>query len=352
MGGSAIADATTYALNQSQIILHYLRLVVWPAGFTIDYGPVVPITWSQAAPALAALAPLAAAVIIALIRTPALGLAGLWFFITIAPSSSVVPIPTEVGAERRMYLPLAAIAILLASALYRLTAALAPRVYVVVVAALVVPLAVLSIRRNIDYRVEEQLWRTAVAARPNFSAYNNLGVVLAAGGKYTEAADAYAQALRWQPASAKVHQNLAYVFERNGNADGAIAEYRELLRIQPDAVDVHLKLGNALIAREAFDEAAGHLRQYLAAKPNDASARNGLCLTLLSTGHIPQAVAECQTSITLNPKDALAHFNLGVALTIAGRREEGARALDEAIRLDPTMRADVDGFLQSSGRPH
>ena len=34
---------------------------------------------------------------------------GAWFFMTLAPSSSLVPIATEVGAERRMYLPLMAL---------------------------------------------------------------------------------------------------------------------------------------------------------------------------------------------------------------------------------------------------
>ena len=34
------------------------------------------------------------------------------FFLTLAPTSSIVPIATEVGAERRMYLPLAALSVL------------------------------------------------------------------------------------------------------------------------------------------------------------------------------------------------------------------------------------------------
>src|SRR3989442_2927835 len=46
---------------------------------------------------------------LALWQRPMLGFLGAWFFITLAPTSSIVPIATEVGAERRMYLPLAAI---------------------------------------------------------------------------------------------------------------------------------------------------------------------------------------------------------------------------------------------------
>ena len=37
------------------------------------------------------------------------GFLGAWFWITLAPTSTIVPIATEVAAERRMYLPLAAL---------------------------------------------------------------------------------------------------------------------------------------------------------------------------------------------------------------------------------------------------
>ena len=41
--------------------------------------------------------------------SPRLGFLGVWFFLTLAPTSSILPIATEVGAERRMYLPLMAL---------------------------------------------------------------------------------------------------------------------------------------------------------------------------------------------------------------------------------------------------
>jgi tetratricopeptide (TPR) repeat protein len=393
VGAASGVSAQMYALNQAVIVLHYLRLVVWPVGLAVDYGPTLPISFADAALAISVLAIVAVAAVVTFLRNPPLGFAALWFFITLAPSSSIVPIGTEVGAERRMYLPLAGIATLIAGALYLLLARPhgradigsarhdrtshdrtphtarphVARTYATIVAVIALPLAVASALRNRDYREEEQLWRTSVAARPNASAYNNFGAVLARNGKFAEAVDAYQQALaalqvlkadnetstRFRKLDAlKFHRNLANAYERLGNTDGAIVEYRELVRASPNAVDLRLRLGNALIAKEAFDEAAAELRQYLVARPQDAGARNGLCLALLSSGHVPQAIAECQASITLKADDPLTHFNLGVALTIAGRRDEGARALAEAVRLDPTMRADVDGFLQSSGRPH
>ena len=50
--------------------------------------------------------------IIALVRWPKPGFLLAWFFLTLAPTSTIVPIATEVGAERRMYLPLMGLVVL------------------------------------------------------------------------------------------------------------------------------------------------------------------------------------------------------------------------------------------------
>jgi hypothetical protein len=55
------------------------------------------------------IAVLGALTVVALVRVPPLGFLGAWFFIALAPASSVIPIATEVGAERRMYVPLMAL---------------------------------------------------------------------------------------------------------------------------------------------------------------------------------------------------------------------------------------------------
>ena len=45
-------------------------------------------------------------------RAHPLGFLGAWFFLILAPTSSVLPMSVEVAAERRMYLPLAAVVVL------------------------------------------------------------------------------------------------------------------------------------------------------------------------------------------------------------------------------------------------
>jgi protein O-mannosyl-transferase len=74
-----------------------------------NYGWPAPLTLADVLPQAAIVCALLAATLAATFRWPAVGFAGCWFFLTLAPTSSVVPIATEVGAERRMYLPLVAL---------------------------------------------------------------------------------------------------------------------------------------------------------------------------------------------------------------------------------------------------
>jgi protein O-mannosyl-transferase len=108
-GFSAGVGAWTYLLNQTVMIVRYLYLAVWPWSLVSNYGWPAPLTLADVLPQAAAVCALMLVTLVAMFRWPSLGFAGCWFFLTLAPTSSVVPIATEVGAERRMYLPLVAL---------------------------------------------------------------------------------------------------------------------------------------------------------------------------------------------------------------------------------------------------
>jgi protein O-mannosyl-transferase len=103
-----------YALTECRVVLHYLRLAVWPHPLIFDYGEYVPTGHLAAlAPYALILAILATVVFFELKRHPAIGFVGAWFFVVLAPTSSVVPITASPMAEHRMYLPLASVVTLI-----------------------------------------------------------------------------------------------------------------------------------------------------------------------------------------------------------------------------------------------
>lgn len=109
-GFSSGVSVWSYLLNQTVMITRYLRLALWPDSLVVFYGWPLPLALVDVLPQAALVGGLAAATLLLLATTPLLGYLGAWFFITLAPTSSLVPIATEVGAERRMYLPLLALA--------------------------------------------------------------------------------------------------------------------------------------------------------------------------------------------------------------------------------------------------
>jgi len=103
----------SYLYTQAWAIPHYVRLLLWPDGLTFDYGRT-PVRGLIAIPGLIELTVAGSATIAAWRsdRWRWFGFLGAWFFLLLAPSSSVVPIRTEMAAERRAYLAIAAVILL------------------------------------------------------------------------------------------------------------------------------------------------------------------------------------------------------------------------------------------------
>ena len=99
-----------YLRSQPGVLLHYLQLSFWPRSLCLDYcWPVA--SWPEAiGPGLVVLL-LLGLTLLALWRWPRLGFLGAWFFVILAPTSSILPI-NDLAFEHRMYLSLAAVVLL------------------------------------------------------------------------------------------------------------------------------------------------------------------------------------------------------------------------------------------------
>src|SRR5262249_18185789 len=156
----------TYLLDQTVMITRYLRLALWPFGLVVNYGRPFATTLREVLPYALFVTLLFALTIVVLIWRPKLGFPGVWFFVTLAPASSIVPIATRVGAERRMYLPSTALMVLVAVGVFsirRVGAAAATAALLVVSAALVIA----TFARNGEYTSTRRLAQTVIERYPN-----------------------------------------------------------------------------------------------------------------------------------------------------------------------------------------
>ena len=186
-------SVTQYALTQPGVILHYLRLAIWPHPLVLDYAWPVAGSWAAILPPLAALAAVGWLIRRAWRRNSAIGFLGIAVALLLAPTSSVIPI-TDLAQEHRMYLPLAPLLLLLVLGARRLRVATLATVLAVSV------FGVMTQHRNQDYRSELAIWQDTVRKRPaNPRAHNNLGVALAQQGRLDDAFAHFSEALRLNP---------------------------------------------------------------------------------------------------------------------------------------------------------
>ncbi len=134
--------------------------------------------------------------------------------LTLAPTTSFVPIATQVAAERRLYLPLAGVVVLLVVLATRLWAR-APRTPAVhwmrhaVTATVLCALASATLVRNRHYHDPVTLWTQSVDAHPdNPRARTNLAAALEARGRTNEALVHLERAAELAPESQLIRSNL------------------------------------------------------------------------------------------------------------------------------------------------
>jgi protein O-mannosyl-transferase len=334
-----------YAQSEFGVILHYLRLTVWPCPLVLDYGWPVARTVGQIAPAAVVIVGLVAATGYALIHWPKWGFLGAWFFLILAPTSSVYPI-RDLAFEHRMYLPLAAV---VAGAVMggcmvgrRLVAdrrisqsALQVAGYALLL-FVGVALAMLTFDRNEDYRDELSIWADTAAKAPlNERAHNNLGLALAECGRFDEATPHFQKALELKPDHADAHNNLGAALIRSGHVDEAIAEYRKALENKPDLDAAHHNLGIALAGRGQFDEAIAHYEKALEFKPQSAEVHNHFGQALAGLGQCDEAIAHYRKALEIKPDDVETLGNLSAALTKSGRVDEAMAAYEKTLEVKP-----------------
>jgi tetratricopeptide (TPR) repeat protein len=339
----------SYAFTQCKAVVLYLRLACWPDSLSLDYGTGLVSSFGPVAPQAGLLLLLVAGTVVALCRRPVLGFLGAWFFIILAPSSSVVPVIGQTIAEHRMYLPLAAV---LTAGVVGLFTLMGKR-SLFLVGALAVVCGILTAARNRDYRDALTLWRDTARKQPeNYRAHFNLANELAKtpGGR-TEAVAEYETAVRLEPRYADAHNNLALELAQiPGREPEAIDQLETALRLRPDYADAHYNLAAELGKRTGSGaEAIAHYEAALRLQPDFPEAHNNLAVELARIpGRLPEAIANYQAALEARPDYPEAEFGLANALAASpGRIAEAVPHYEAALRLRPDY-ADARYFLAAA----
>jgi tetratricopeptide (TPR) repeat protein len=125
--------------------------------------------------------------------------------------------------------------------------------------------------------------------------------------RFSDAVEAFQQAVAAQPDSLPAHFNLGAALSQTGDLAGAVAQFEEVLRLDPNHPDAHYNLGLLLSQSNHGEEAIKHLQVAVADNPSDLNARFLLGQELLKVRRFDEAEKELSRVAQADPsnEDAL-----------------------------------------------
>jgi len=266
LGGTVVSTWESLC-TQAGAIVHYLRLLFWPAPLSIDYAgwPVVR-DFTQVLPQALVLLAMGIIALRRFISRHADGLLLVVFFAILWPSSSVIPLTGELVAEHRMYLASAPLVVLVVMAVQRYLGSSA----LLAATVLLAPVLLMTTRdRNEDWSSARAIWQSATEARPtNARAWNSLGVAHKVEGRLKEAGEAWHEALAHEPDDYHAHGNLGKHYARGNDAERSIQHFGRAVEARPNDLELRYELGSILLVTGDAEGAEEHLSAALRLAPD------------------------------------------------------------------------------------
>jgi tetratricopeptide (TPR) repeat protein len=328
-------------------------MFVWPFTISVEYD------WKMVAHFFAAdcILPLIALGIILffiahLLRKDSSNLiafGALWFFIAIAPRSSIIP-SSELLADYKTYLASVGVLFILACGIIKLIAeaqlsvekyvfSLSHRhVQTAAVLLLAIPMGSLTYKRNKVWRTPEDFWSNIIENAPGKArAYNNLGVALSEQGKIQEAIPLYKKAITMDNHYPDPHNNLAVAYSMVGKMDLAIDTLKHAIRIHPYYPEAYNNLASFYIARKDFDQAEKLLNFALQMRPYYGKAYYNLGKIYIEKGNFEKALECFRTACTKADLDTEAGYQVYANAAINLKRyDEAIFAVRRLLSFNPS----------------
>ena len=312
-----------YFFTEWHVLVTYMSLLFWPSGqnmdwdFPLAHGLGDPVVLGSGCFLVVLLAGAGIAYLRCRSRADKRGSVGrvaafgvAWFFLLLAPTSSVVPL-ADVLMEHRVYLAslgvFLAAAVLVQSLAERLVRPSQPRLYTAALVCLCAGLTSATYCRVGLWRSKLALWSDCVAK---------------------------------SPLKARVHLGLGNALGKDGNIERAIAEFRyalDLARKDPLWLrqEIRGKLGTAFLMQGRPDDAIAYVKEGLAEQAVNANLLGLLAMVYLQQRNLSAAEAAAEDSVRASPEPSSSLQILSTVRRAKGDQEGEVAALERAVQLDP-----------------
>jgi protein O-mannosyl-transferase len=335
-------------MTQANVILQYIKLMVfpWPGWLNVDHDFQVSKTLFEF-PTLLSVSAILSLLVFAILsvkkrRLPSFAIG--WFFIILAPTSSLIPL-WDVMVEYRLYLPMFSYGLLLALMFHGLYRFLSRHYSIkigqaVVFGTMIFMICVYSIftlQRNDVFKDGVRLWEDAKKKSPlKARVYNNLGVLLRMNNRLEEAKETLQEALKKNPKNLPaVHYSLGRVYSQMGDDEAAISHFEKYLREDPEDIQALCETGSIYLRMGLMDKADAYFQRVLATRPDFAPVHSGLGDLYVRKGMFQEAIDEYRKALRIDPGSSKVRLQLAEAYSKKGRVEEALVELKGVIAAHP-----------------
>jgi Flp pilus assembly protein TadD len=355
----------TWWMTQSKVLLLYLKLVIWPWPLLIHYELPYLTSLADAWMYVIPVTLLACTTLVLLWRNRPVGFLLTLMFAILSPTL-LVPILTEMAAERRMYLPLAALLVVFCVGGFRFARSLGDRreaaakrptesdsknaVFLGVVCLLAVVWGLISIVRVKAYDNELELWQGVLQYQPrNVIALQNAGLELVKAGDTAGALEHFREAVRIEPKSAEVQHGLGVLLSKSGAHAEAAEHFAAAAKLRPNDARTLLNLSATLYMVGRYEDSARASRAALELDRNNWSAYNNLGSALQKSGKYAEAIENFRHALRLNSNALFIYDDLADTYVLSDRPSDAMAAIEEGLRASQAA-SDAESSERFSAR--
>lgn len=194
----------------------------------------------------------------------------------------------------------------------------------------------------------ERCLRQAIALQPSAEAWDNLGLVLQAKGKFSEAVASHQQALHTRPDFARAYFNIGGAYRQMKDFSAAAENYRQAIQRQSGFFEALANLGASLLELGQTEEALTFFEQAARLNSSNPEIYRSLGIAYQRLGRTEQAILALQRVVQIRPNDTSAWSGLGEILLAQGKFNDALNCYQHALRTSP---ADPD-LLNRTGHLH
>ncbi|PIS08821.1 hypothetical protein COT75_05070 [Candidatus Beckwithbacteria bacterium CG10_big_fil_rev_8_21_14_0_10_34_10] len=302
--GSIPVQRTMNPLFQIPIaIISYFKLIFWPKDLTL-YHSEMKFTSNQYILYLFLLILFIGVIIYSFKRNKQIFFWLLFFIISLLPTLTPFGI-SWIVAERYVYLGAIGVFVSLGILIERLLKNEKYKTPIYIVFSLIIlTLSVRTIRRNIDWKNQDNLWLAASKTSPNSSQnHNNLGDYYGRQGDFEGAVKHFKKAIELRPGYADAYHNLANAYQQMSELDLAIENYQKALEFNPGLWQTHQALGSIYFSQNNTFKAKEHSIKAIEINPQEANLYINLGIIYLQEQDLLNAQKEIQKALSIDPEN-------------------------------------------------